>query len=126
MGTINSRIQNWRGVPMSTYNKKMVGQRIRTRREALGLSREQLAEHISRVPRFYADIERGQAGMSIETMLSIGSMLKLSPNEMLFGQDNDGTHHQEIENILAALNQCTEKQRKDALELLKLFLSAVG
>lgn len=111
---------------MNTYDKKMVGQRIRARREALGLSREQLAEHIGRVPRFYADIERGQAGMSIETMLSIGGLLKMSPNEMLFGQDNDGTHHPETENILAALNQCTEKQRKDALELLKLFLAAVG
>ncbi|MCL6456629.1 MAG: helix-turn-helix domain-containing protein [Gorillibacterium sp.] len=111
---------------MSTYDKQMVGQRIRTRREALGLSREQLAEHIGRVPRFYADIERGQAGMSIETMLSITSLLKLSPNEILFGQDNDRTLHNEIENILAALNQCTEKQRKDSLELLRLFLSAIG
>jgi transcriptional regulator with XRE-family HTH domain len=111
---------------MNIYDKKMVGQQIRTRREALGLSREQLAEHIGRVPRFYADIERGQAGMSIETMLSIGSLLKLSPNEILFGNDSDGDIHDETKNILAALNQCTEKQRKDALELLKLFLSAVG
>lgn len=35
--------------------------------------------------------------MSIETMLSIDSLLKLSPNEILFGQDNDGTNHDEIE-----------------------------
>lgn len=111
---------------MGTYDKKKVGQRIRTRREALGLSREQLAEHVGRVPRFCADIERGQAGMSIETMLSIGSLLKLSPNEILFGQDHDGTTHDEIEIMMAALNQCTDRQRKDALELLKLFLSAIG
>jgi transcriptional regulator with XRE-family HTH domain len=111
---------------MITYDKKMVGQRIRSRREALALSREQLAEHIGRVPRFYADIERGKAGMSIETLLSIASLLKLTPNDILIGHDNDGAPHDEMENILAALNQCTEKQRKNALELLKLFLSAVG
>lgn len=111
---------------MSTYDKKKVGQRIRIRREALGISREQLAEQIGRVPRFCADIERGQAGMSIETMLSICDLLKLSPNELLFGQDNDAKTYKEVKTIMAALNQCTKKQRQDALALLKLFLSAIG
>ncbi|OXS56963.1 transcriptional regulator [Cohnella sp. CIP 111063] len=110
---------------MSVYDKKKVGQRIRKQREALEISREQLAEQIGRVPRFCADIERGQAGMSIETMLSICTLLKLSPNELLLGQDANTTTYDETELIIAALNQCTEKQRKDALALLKLFITAI-
>ncbi|MBU5443382.1 hypothetical protein [Paenibacillus sp. MSJ-34] len=31
----------------------------------------------------------------------------------------------DTELILAALNQCTEKQRNDALALLRLFLAAI-
>lgn len=110
---------------MSVYDRKKVGQRIRKQRVALEISREQLAEQIGRVPRFCADIERGTAGMSIETMLSICTLLKLSPNELLLGQDASAATHDETELILAALNQCTEKQRKDALALLRLFLTAI-
>jgi len=110
---------------MNTYDKKKVGERIRTRRKALNISQEEFAERIGRVPKFCADIERGQAGMSIETMLSICTLLKLSPNELLLGQNSNATMYDETELIVAALNQCTEKQRKDALALLKLFLTAV-
>jgi len=109
---------------MNTYDKKAVGERIRSQRKALGLSQEEFAERIGRVPKFCADIERGQAGMSIETMLKICSLLKLSPNELLLGQENDHSSD-EISLILASLNHCTEQQRKDACALLKLFLTAI-
>ncbi len=88
------------------------------------MSREQLAEQIGRVPRFCADIERGKAGMSIETMLSICHVLKLSPNDLLL-QNVYAEPSNEIELIMAALQQCTDKQRKDSLALLKLFLTAI-
>ncbi|WP_235782074.1 helix-turn-helix domain-containing protein [Paenibacillus senegalensis] len=109
---------------MSVYDRKKVGQRIRKQREALEISREQMAEYIGRVPRFCADIERGQAGMSIETMLRICTLLKLSPNELLLEQETNNKSN-DTELILAALNQCTKKQRNDALALLRLFLAAI-
>jgi len=110
---------------MSGYDKKAVGERIRTRRKALGITQEDFAERIGRVPKFCADIERGQVGMSIETMLSICSLLKMSPDQLLLGSTNESKLHDETEMIIDALNQCTEKQRKDAYALLKLFLTAV-
>ncbi|MCD9023497.1 helix-turn-helix domain-containing protein [Cohnella silvisoli] len=110
---------------MNLYDKKMVGERIRSRRKALGISQENFAERIGRVTKFCADIERGQAGMSIETMLIIGSLLKLSPNDLLYGDKAQDKPNDETELIIAALNQCTEKQRKDALALLKLFITAI-
>lgn len=110
---------------MSGYDKKAVGERIRTRRKALGITQEDFAERIGRVPKFCADIERGQVGMSIETMLSICSLLKLSPDQLLLGTASESRHQDETEMIIHALNQCTEKQRKDAHALLKLFLTAI-
>lgn len=110
---------------MSEYDKKAVGERIRARRKALGISQEDFAERIGRVPKFCADIERGQAGMSIETMLSICSLLKLSPDQLLLGSSAQTKPNNDMELIIAALNQCTEKQRKDAYALLKLFLAAI-
>lgn len=109
---------------MIVYDKKRVGKRIRKQRDALEISREQMAEHIRRVPRFCGDIERGKVGMSIETMLSICNLLKLSPNDLLIDSEADSTSN-ETELIMVALHNCTEKQRKDALALLKLFLNAI-
>lgn len=108
---------------MNDYDRKSVGERIRLQRKALGLSQEEFAERIGRVPKFCADIERGQAGMSIKTMLAICELLKMSPNEMLLGKPNEATPD-ETGLIMSALAQCTKKQRKDAYELLKLFLVA--
>lgn len=110
---------------MELYNKKAVGERIRFQRKALGISQEDFAERIGRVPKFCADIERGQVGMSIETMLSICSLLKLTPNELLFGESTPTANTNELELITSALSKCTEKQRKDAYTLLKLFLKAI-
>jgi transcriptional regulator with XRE-family HTH domain len=108
---------------MNEYNIKNVGERIRSQRKALGLSQEEFSEKIGRVPKFCADIERGQAGMSINTMLKICSLLKMSPNQLLLGQEEDRIS-EETSIILSALDQCTERQRKDAYALLKLFLTA--
>lgn len=109
---------------MNDYDKVAVGERIRSQRKALGLSQDEFAERIGRVSRFCADIERGQAGMSIQTMLQICSLLKMSPNQLLFGKDNN-ENSDEAALILSALDQCTEKQRRDAVSLLKLFLVAI-
>lgn len=108
---------------MDDYDKILVGERIRQQRKALGFTVDEMAERIGRVPKFYADIERGQAGMSIATMVKICSQLKMSLDYMLLGKSNCDRSN-ETELIISALNQCTEKQRKDAFALLKLFLTA--
>jgi len=110
---------------MNVYDKKKVGQRIRKQREALQLSRENVAEQIGRVPRFCADIERGKVGMSIETMLALCKLLKLSPNDLLLPHEENAEPNTDTELIMAALNQCTDRQRQDALALIRLFLKAI-
>ncbi|MFT9116349.1 MAG: helix-turn-helix transcriptional regulator [Sporolactobacillus sp.] len=108
-----------------TYDKIAVGERIRSQRKALGLTIDQLAERIGRIPKFCADIERGTAGMSIDTMLKLCSSLKITPDYLLLGQTAI-KQNSEIDLILSALNQCTDKQRNDAVALLRLFLTAIG
>lgn len=108
-----------------TYDKIAVGERIRAQRKALGLTVDQLAERIGRIPKFCADIERGQAGMSIDTMLKLCSSLKVTPDYLLLGQTAI-KQNSEIDLILSALNQCADRQRGDAVDLLRLFLKAIG
>ena len=61
-----------------TYDRLAAGERIRTRRRLLGFTQEEMAERIGRVPKYYADIERGNCGMSVETLLALAKTLDLS------------------------------------------------
>ena len=48
-----------------TYNRLAAGERLRLKRTLLGMTQEEMAERIDRVPKYYADIERGSCGMSV-------------------------------------------------------------
>ena len=54
-----------------TYDRKAAGKRIREKRRQLGITMKEAAEQLGRVPTYYADIERGNCGMSVETMIAI-------------------------------------------------------
>lgn len=57
------------------YNRSAAGERIRNRREKMGLSRQKMAAQIGKAEKYYADIERGYCGMSLETMIAIAGYL---------------------------------------------------
>ena len=67
---------------METANKlkeidmKMMGRRIRTQREAIHMTRNQLAAKLGVSGKFIADIEYGDKGMSIQTLSRHGLTLK--------------------------------------------------
>ena len=54
-----------------TYDRKAVGNEIRRRRLAIGLTQEQAAEKVDRALRFYSRIELSDVGMSVDTFKDI-------------------------------------------------------
>ena len=104
------------------YDHKAVGDRIRKRRTELSMTQEELAEKISRAPKYCADIERGYCGMSIETLLQFCQALNLSPTTLLLG---DAVMPADGADIVAALHaclmECTEEQQRNLLETARLF-----
>ncbi len=61
-----------------TYDRKAAGNRIREKRRQLGITMKEAAEKLGRVPTYYADIERGNCGMSVETMIAISRLYHMS------------------------------------------------
>lgn len=106
------------------YDKKSVGQEIRRRRMELGLTQEQAAEKINRALRFYARIELGDVGMSVNSLLSICSMLKTTPDTLLLASVPRESQP-EIQWLTEALSNCTEGQRHTAIELVKVYLRSL-
>lgn len=98
-----------------------IGSRIRSQREYLGLSREQLSEMIEVTPKFCSDIELGVKGMSVPTLCRLSQTLGLSTDYILFGEVERSASTQ-IEHML---RQCTAEEYAHAEELLKVFFSAM-
>lgn len=96
-----------------------IGTRIRSQREAFGYTREIFAEMLDVTPKFCADIELGKKGMSVPTLCRIASVLKLSTDYILFGED------QQTHSISSVLRHCTPLEQKYAEEILKTFLIAM-
>ena len=106
----------------SPYNRKAVGERIRRRRNDLGLTQAELAERIGRAVKYCADIERGSCGMSIETLLQLCGTLRMSPSTLMLGEAvPDLGAEDTIGQIAAGLAECTQEERESVLQIVRLL-----
>ena len=109
---------------MMGYDKKTVGAEIRRRRLALGLTQEQAAEKIDRALRFYARIELGDVGMSVDTLLEICAMLKTTPDSLLLEQrDNDDAT--DLDLFIESLSNCAPVNQATIIELGRVYLRSL-
>lgn len=111
-----------------TYDRLAAGERLRLKRTLLGFTQDEVAEKIDRASKYYADIERGSCGMSVETLMAISNVLDLSLDYVIYGKtqssDDELSLTNEVIAIMKLLNNSSEKKRKYALRMLKLFLIA--
>ncbi len=109
------------------YDRLAVGDRLRLKRTLLGLTQEDIARKIGRAPKYYADIERGSCGMSVETLMALANTFNMSLDYIIYGKENDTKrkyHEDEVYAIIDILNNASEKKRSYAIKLLQLFLAA--
>lgn len=103
-----------------TYDRAVVGLRLRKRRKQLGWSRGYVAEKIGIVEKYYADIERGTCGMSIETMLALAQLYHFSLDEFIYGpkkQEKLGETFLEDQ-----LKELSPQEKEYCAELIYLFV----
>lgn len=98
-----------------------IGARIRKQRESFGYTREAFAEELDITPKFCADIELGNKGMSVQTLCRISSVLKISTDYILFG-----TIQQDYSLSSMMLQHCTPTEQKYAEDILKTFVVAMN
>ena len=111
-----------------TYDRLAAGERLRLKRTLLGFTQDEVAEKIDRAAKYYADIERGSCGMSVETLMAICTTLNLTLDYVIYGKtysEGEKTcHTDEVSAILELLDNSSERKRKYALRMIKLFLIA--
>lgn len=69
-----------------SINYTEIGNRIRKKRESVGLTQEQLGEACDLSPSFIGHIERGSRKLSVESLYKLSSVLDISADYLLFGR----------------------------------------
>lgn len=100
---------------------KAIGNNIKRCRKNMGLTQANLAEKINLSTIHMSHLETGTASMSLECMLNICDVLKVTPDELLFGEYelNLRSTSEKLNSLLECLTADEKKLVIEFTELLK-------
>lgn len=98
----------------------LFGERLRSRRGALGLTQEFVSDRADISLRFYQMLERGEKSVSLDTLIGLSRTLKISVDYLLFGEFSTSLETP----LVDVLNELSQPQREDALKILQLYAKA--
>lgn len=78
-----------------------IGERLRTIREGMHMTREEFSEKIDITDSFLGQIERGERSLSAKTLKKVVRYTGVSADFLLFGNNSNNETIQKINNILA-------------------------
>lgn len=115
---------------LKEIDMKKMGRRIRTQREAIHMTRTQLAAKLGVSSKFVADIEYGDKGVSIQTLYRLTQILNLSSDYILAGDQAVGEGAEpEIErikeNILGPLSACSIDQLRCMEQISRYYVEGI-
>lgn len=109
-----------------TYDREQVGKALLKYRKRLGMTQEDAAEKMGVSQNFYARIEIGTSGMSMETLCQLCEAFHITPNDILMPESEDSEDSvADVEWLREMLENCDDKQRAGALDILKAYLRAI-
>lgn len=113
-----------------SLDQREMGKRIRDRREAMELSREDLAELLDVSAQFIADVEYGNKGLSIKRLYLLSQVLGVSTDYILAGSlysfETDGEATRFREEIMELIYKCDAKQLKGIREITEIYVDGVN
>lgn len=83
------------------YNQKKIGNKIKKRRNELGLSQKELAKKINISPAIMSQHENGDVAISLSKLIEIANILDLTPNYLLdFKEKSEVNNSMSINSII--------------------------
>lgn len=98
-------------------DKKLIGKRIRHRREVAGLSQEQLAEKLALSTNHISSMECGKSLLTTKRLLDLCDILGGTPNYYLLGEIGP-----EADRITALIQKLAPSEQKTLCRLLATYL----
>lgn len=98
-------------------NSRLIGKRIKFRREAAGLSQEQLAERLELSKNHISSIECGKSMVTTKGLLALCDVLGGTPNYYLIGELSP-----EADSITSLIRLLDPAEQKTLIRLLNAYL----
>lgn len=108
-----------------TYDRREVGKRLQNRRKQLGWTRRFVSEKVGLVEKYYADIERGTCGMSVETLLAVTKLYGISMDGLIYGTEEDVHEVERNELLIKNLESLPAEAQDYCLQMLLLFMKGI-
>ena len=116
-------------IELKELNKKEMGARVRARRDALGMSREDLAKKLSVTAKTIANIEYGEKGVTLKNLYKLKQVLGVSIDYLMEGDasfiDTKDRRKMLSENILSSLSVCSEKELDRIEKVTRLYVETI-
>ena len=100
-------------------NKKLIGKRIKYRREMAGLSQEQLAERLNLSKNHISSIECGKSMLTTRSLVAICNILGGTPDYYLIGEIGP-----ETDAITTLTQRLSPSEQKLLCRLLDVYLNS--
>lgn len=100
------------------YDIQLIGQRIKMARKAKRYTQDYVSARANIGEKFLSQIKCGNAGLSVQTLLSLCEILEVSPNYILLANPSKSTENS-IGDLLQGL---TPRQLQDVETILKIFV----
>ena len=109
---------------MNKKDRERMASFIKEKRNACGYTQEYVAERSGISYSYYTKIENGFQTPSLDTLLSIASLLHLSLDKMFFGRNVDEDFSSpDAQELLQFIGQCDAENIKHCRELLDKVIS---
>lgn len=107
---------------MLVFDLDVIGNNLYKVRKEKGLTQAEVAEKAELSDRTYADIERGNVTMRIDSLLKICAALHISPNDILTSNSDIEITEQFIADTV---KDCTHQEKKTALCILNAYIDSL-
>ena len=105
-----------------THDELLVfGERLRKRRNDLGVTQESVAEQVGITLRWYQRIERGENIVSVDTLLALSRVLTVSIDYLMFGEFSGNFANPYADIVSKITDNLSPGQRENAIKMLQLF-----
>ena len=91
------------------YNIKESGERIRQLRMSRKMTQEQLAIKLNIGDRYLRKIEMGKKGPSIDILVEISALFKVSLDYIIMGRQSQDDLKQQLYSVIQSLSKLAEK-----------------
>lgn len=108
-------------------NLKEIGRKIKSQRQYIGLTQEQLSELVNITPAYLSGIESGNKVASIKVMLAIANELNMSLDYMLLNDIKNDSEHTKIDcNIIEFKHILKELNDRELIDNFVAYSRAIS